>query len=86
MGHVCIGSYISFTCTASLSYNMFTGAASLWFTIASGNEFVHMYRITFRAPYTGEMRIQSFDSYQEAMIMIEFYRSCGVTARVAPPQ
>lgn len=41
-----------------------------------------MYLVEYRAPYTNELRTQSFPTRKEAESMAAFYRSCGSPARV----
>ena len=41
-----------------------------------------MFTITFRSPYTQELRTQSFASRKEALDMIAFYASCGTRAQL----
>jgi len=42
-----------------------------------------LFTINYRAPYTGELRSQSFDSLADACSMISFYRECGTKAWLA---
>ena len=39
-----------------------------------------MFTISYLAPYTGEVRTQSFATLAEAQRMIDFYQSCGTKA------
>ena len=41
-----------------------------------------MFTIQYRAPYTGQMRTQSFPTRDDAMRMIAFYASCGTRAQL----